>query len=153
MSATLRDLFGPLTGDWTGVNLFRLMPEDEYASSDSTARVELAAGGNAVTIRYTWSNDDGGHDGLLVLTAGEEEGSARSIILDSFHSSPQWLELAGRIGDDGTVTTETEYGPAEMPGRWRIHVDTADTARLRIRMDNVYGDADYQAVEGTYHRT
>ena len=52
-------------GAWTGTNEFRLMPTDPFAEAPATASVTLGAGGNLVTVAYTWAHpDDGPRQGV-----------------------------------------------------------------------------------------
>ena len=153
MTKTSYGVFGGVTGTWSGANLLRMMPDQEYAESESNATVARAAGGNAATINYTWADENGiPQDGVILISNGEETGSIRVVWIDSWHHKPQWIELTGTIDEQGSLHVEASYGPQDVICRWRIHVDTGDQDHLKVRMDNVYGELDYQAVEITYSR-
>jgi hypothetical protein len=121
-----------LLGDWSGSNAFRMMPDDEYVSSPATLTVERGPGEGALVVRYTWAHEGSHHEGLLLVTFGDE-GAAEAVWLDSFHQQPQWLALAGAVHDGGRVTLAGTY--AEVWG-WRISVDPSDGVP-EIVMDNV----------------
>lgn len=141
------EVLSSVVGGWVGVNRLRMMPSDDYRESASRATIALVAGGNAVTVAYTWVENGAPQEGLLVLEAGEGPDEVAAIWLDSWHQHPRWMELAGRI-DAGVVSVEGSY--AEEAG-WRIHLDPSDGTPL-LTMDNVMPGMDYRVVEGEYRR-
>lgn len=137
--AALTDRAGP----WAGTNGFRLLPSDPLHDAPATAEVARKAGGNLVTVTYTWSHpDDGAQDGLLVMGAGGDPGAIIALWGDSWHQSPEPRVCPG-IAEGGVLTVGYEYAPG---WHWEITVDPTDAAALRVRMDNVVPD---DAGEGT----
>ncbi|WP_174537388.1 hypothetical protein [Micromonospora chalcea] len=124
-----------VTGSWAGTSGFRLMPADPLAESPATATVATAAGGHLTTVSYSWAHpDDGPQDGLLVIAAGEEPGSLVAWWGDSWHQQPTPMTLTGTADGAAAVELSAGYGGG---WEWRITVDTADPATLRLRMENV----------------
>ncbi|MGQ0838111.1 DUF1579 family protein [Actinokineospora sp.] len=140
-----------VAGAWVGTNRKRMMPDEEYHETAAVAAVSLAAQGNAATFSYTWADEGLPQDGALLLTNGDEPGTVRAVWVDSWHQSPQWMEMTGEVDEHGVIRLEGGYSNS---ARWRLVVDTSDSARLRLAMDNVMPDMDldYQAVEATYRR-
>ncbi|MGC4893347.1 hypothetical protein [Micromonospora sp. DT31] len=123
------------TGSWVGTSGFRLMPADPLAEAPAALTVGSAAGGHLTTVAYSWSHpDDGPQDGLLVVAAGDEPGSLVAWWGDSWHQQPTPMTLTGTAGGVPVVELSADYGGG---WRWRITLDTADPATLRLRMDNV----------------
>ncbi|MDH6464917.1 hypothetical protein M2302_005118 [Micromonospora sp. A200] len=122
-------------GSWVGSNGFRLMPDHPLAEFPATMTVATAAGGHLTSVAYSWQHpDDGPQDGLLVIAAAGEDGSLMAVWGDSWHQKPVPMSLPGGPGAGDTFQFEGDYGGG---WRWRIVFDAADTATLRMRMDNV----------------
>lgn len=136
---------------WTGSNAFRLMPTDAAHDAVATADVTQAAGGNLVSIAYTWLHpDDGAQDGLLVLGPGPDD-SAVALWGDSWHQTPAAQVLTGSV-EAGVWTVGHDYVPGQW--RWRIVVDASATAELVLRMENVAldgGKPPYAAMDLRVH--
>lgn len=137
-----------VSGDWTGSNKMRILPDSEYSDTAATAKVSLVAQGRSATIGYTWADDGKPQDGVLLITDGDEPGAVAAVWVDSWHQSPQWMVLDGSVDEHGVIRLKGSYAA----GGWRIAVDPSDSDRLRLTMDNIYEDLDYQAVEATYER-
>jgi hypothetical protein len=170
---TIIESLATFTGSWQGHNRMRIMPTDEYQESVSAATVTVTAGA-FVTIEYTWSHEDEQQNGLLLLGSGPEAGArpgggadpgegetgaapgrgAAAVWVDSFHSGPEWLTLAGDIGDDGLIRMTGWYpAPAGPDWGWQIHIYPGDGSGGRITMHNVVpGHDPYQVVEAEYRR-
>lgn len=126
-------ILGDNLGVWAGTNGFRLMPADPLAEAPATATVTSAAGGHLTSVAYTWEHPaDGPQDGFLLVGAGEQEGEAVALWGDSWHQKPAARSLQGKLGPDGTVTLEAEYGGGWA---WRIVLVCGDD--LLMRMDNI----------------
>jgi hypothetical protein len=124
-------------GTWTGTNGFRLMPSDPLYDAPATGEVSIAAGGNLVAIAYSWTHpDDGAQDGLLVVGADDEPGTATAFWGDSWHQSPTPKACVGTMDGD-LITVGLDYGGG---WRWQITVDPTSPGVLRLRMDNVIPD-------------
>ena len=124
-----------VTGAWAGTNAFRLMPADPLAESPAALAVATAAGGHLTTVSYSWDHpDDGPQDGLLVIAAGDRPGSLVAWWGDSWHQQPTPMTLTGAADGVSAVELSAEYGGG---WGWRIVLDTADPALLRLRMENV----------------
>lgn len=129
--------FAEHLGTWHGTNDFRLLPTDPFHTAPADATVTTAAGGNLVTIAYSWSHpEDSTQDGLLVVGQGENEGDVIAFWADSWHQYPSPRVLLGSV-EEGVITLEYEY---ESGWFWRIYVDMTDEVLLQIRMDNVVPD-------------
>lgn len=178
---TIIESLAAFTGSWQGHNRLRFMPTDDYMESVSAATVTVTAGA-FVTIEYTWSHEDKPQNGLLLLGAGPAGGAvaaeasagggdaadgedaaaetasgpqaAKAVWVDSFHSGPEWLTLAGDIGDDGVIRMTGWYpAPTGPDWGWQIHIHPGDGNGGRITMHNmVPGHDPYQVVEATYRR-
>jgi hypothetical protein len=149
--STLETSLRAVVGDWTGTNRKRMMPTDDYTETPATAAITIAAQGNAVTFAYTWAEEGKPQDGVLLITNGDAPGSVRAVWVDSWHQSPQWMELSGSIDDGGVIRLEGTY-PED--NRWRVIIDPTDADQVRMAMDNVMPsyDVDYQVVEAAYKR-
>ena len=136
---------------WTGSNAFRLMPTDAAHDAVATAEVTQGAGGNLVSIAYTWLHpDDGAQDGLLVLGPGPDD-SAVALWGDSWHQTPAAQVLTGSV-EAGVWTVGHDYVPGQW--RWRIVVDASAPAELALRMENVAldgGKPPYAAMDLRVH--
>lgn len=141
---------GNLVGDWTGVSGMRFMPSDAFTESSSTARVSITAG-SLVTVTYTWSNDDGPQDGMLLIGDGSAPHEAAAVWVDSFHQSPKWMALQGVISSEGVGLEGVYPAPPGPDWGWRIHVGGID--EFTITMVNIpEGDAAYEVVRASYQR-
>ncbi|GAB3065993.1 hypothetical protein [Micromonospora schwarzwaldensis] len=123
------------TGSWAGTNGFRMLPADPFAESPATLTVATAAGGHLTTVAYSWAHPaDGPQDGLLVIAAGEQPGSLAAWWGDSWHQQPTAMTLTGATGAASAVELAAEYAGG---WGWRITLDAADPATLRLVMENV----------------
>lgn len=147
----LEHCLSALEGSWLGTNRLRMMPGDPYVDSAAEVHVTGVAGGHAMAMTYTWADGGRPQDGHLLITNGQAPGTAAAIWLDSWHQSPQWMELGGPIDDAGVVRLDGSYGQANA---WRITVEVAAEDRLKVTMDNVVPemDLDYRVVEMTCRR-
>lgn len=128
-------ILADFAGSWAGTNGFRLMPSDPLAESPVALTVTTAAGGHLTSVAYSWAHpEDGPQDGLIVIAAGDQEGSLVAIWGDSWHQQPTPMSLTGGPGTDATFELTGEYGGGWA---WRIVFDAADAENLRMRMDNV----------------
>lgn len=144
---------GDLTGNWIGTNKLRVMPTDPYGESAATATITTAANGCLTTIVYTWADGDTPQDGFLAITSGQDPHEAVAVWVDTWHQSPQWMNLSGTISDTGVISLRGTYGAEDDRGGWRIHIHPIDATTVRITMDNIYTDLDYQVVEANYSRS
>jgi hypothetical protein len=128
-------ILADFAGSWAGTNGFRLMPSDLLVELPATLTVTTAAGGHLTSVAYSWTHpDDGPQDGLVVIGAGDREGSLVAVWGDSWHQQPTPMSLTGGPGPDATVELSAEYGGGWA---WRIVFDAADAENLRMRMDNI----------------
>lgn len=122
------------TGDWTGTNRFRLMPDDPPTEADATAQVSLGAGGNLAVLTYTWTHPgDGPQDGVLVLGPDQTPGGVVALWGDSWHQTPVAQQLRGAAVED-SLTVGYSYAEG---WEWRITLTADRSDVLRWRMDNV----------------
>lgn len=139
----------PHVGSWVGTCGFRLRSTDPFHEAPATAELTTAVGGALAVLTYTWSHpENGACDGLLVVGAGEEPGTASAFWGDSFHQQPSPAAPAGTVAD-GVVTVSLTYAG---DWQWIIVVDTSDPEVLTLRMDNVVpaAYADDPADAGAY---
>ncbi len=136
-------------GDWTGTNRLRMTPEEPYVDTPATVSISLAGRGRFVTVTYTWVHaTDGKQDGFLVIGDADAQNAIVAIWGDSWHQSPQWMDMTGRQHPGG-LSVEGSYAE---DARWRNHLKPGDGV-LKLAMDNVVPGADYQAVEMTLTKT
>ncbi|MEU4478459.1 hypothetical protein AB0F68_10410 [Micromonospora sp. NPDC023966] len=110
-------ILADFAGSWAGTNGFRLMPADPLAESPAALTVTTAAGGHLTSVAYSWTHpDDGPQDGLLVIGAGDQEGSLVAVWGDSWHRQPTPMSLTGGPGTDGAFELKGEYAAAGRGG-------------------------------------
>lgn len=139
-----------LAGTWIGVKGMRFMPTDPFTESPSTAHVTITAH-NLMTITYSWSNEDGPQDGMLLIGDGSAPQQADAIWVDSFHQTPRWMVLQGAIDDSGGIWLEGVYAAPPGPDwGWRIQLSGP---ALQLTMLNIpAGESPYEVVRATYTR-
>lgn len=93
-----RQRIGELAGNWSGDNRLWLMPTDPTRESKTTARVELAAGGGFVLIRYDWADEGKPQDGALIV---------RNAVL-SMDRGDEFRVLMYNVSPDGEVYPAVE---------------------------------------------
>lgn len=121
-----------LLGDWSGVNEFRLMPEDAAEPLASSARVGTAAG-NGLTLAYTWTHPaDGLQEGFLLVFDREHAGEAAGVWLDSWHQAPEPMTLTG-THDRAGIRLTAEYGEG---WNWIVMLAKDPDGQLRLSMEN-----------------
>ncbi len=143
--------FEHLLGDWTGEYAMRFMPTDDFGpASGATATVSVTAG-SLVTVRYTWSNDDGPQDGLLLVGDGSAPHEARGIWVDSFHQAPHWMALQG-VASSNEVALEGVY-PAPPGPDWGWRIRVGGVLDLTLTMINLPSDSEaYEVVLARFSR-
>jgi len=158
----IRELATAAQGQWNGINRMRLLPTDDYDESKSTALVSGAGHDQFSTFTYTWENDDGAQDGLLLVGEGETPGTAVGLWLDSWHQSQKWMDLVGTVDDTGNVDVEGTYPFGDVgTARWRIQIGLQSAESLRMTMEHFVPESvdkqlahdGYQVVEAVYSRT
>lgn len=138
-----------LVGEWIGVSGMRFMATDDFTESVSSARVSVTAA-HLITVSYTWSNEDGPQDGMLLIGDGSAPQEAVAVWVDSFHQSPRWMAMQGVISTEGIALEGVYPAPPGPDWGWRIHIGGPD---LRIAMINVpAGEAAYEVVRAAYTR-
>jgi len=138
------DHLAALTGERQGTNRFRLMPDDEYATSAATASVSVTAA-RFVSIGYTWADGATGHDGLLLVAGEATEDGASAVWVDSFHTGPSWMTFTGGVVDGELRLVGSYPAPPGPDWGWHIRVRPQDAT---ITMHNVVpGTEPYQVVE------
>jgi hypothetical protein len=117
--------------DLSGENGFRLMPDDALQSRAATGRVETAADGNALLVRYTWEHpDDGPQSGVLLVGSPDDDGAVHGTWLDSWHQKPGPLLLTGTAADARSCALAGTYAG---DWGWTIDVDLADGLQMTMR--------------------
>jgi hypothetical protein len=87
-----------LCSDWTGSNRLWLDPRQPADVSTGTASVELAAQGQFLTLRYTWTVDGQPQDGLLVIGCALDSNQVAASWIDSWHMAHQMMSAAAAWG-------------------------------------------------------
>lgn len=125
--------YASLVGDWSGTCGFRLLPSEDFAEAPATARLETAAAGHALLIRYTWRHpEDGPADGALLAGSPDDSGEVLVAWTDSWGQSPNPMILRGE-DDGGTLSVHGSYHD-----EWGWEIDIAgDRSSLTITMRNV----------------
>ena len=145
------ELMARVVGGWEGENQLRMMPDDDFASSPSTASVALAAAGNAVTLGYTWADFDGvAQEGLIVLGDGPLPGRTEAVWADSWHQQPEWKAMIGAVSAD-RVSLSGTYGDPDEPAAWHIALVLEGDGGLTMTMANEMADTGaYEVVRATW---
>ena len=148
---SLVEFIQPITGSWVGINRLRLMPDDDYTESAGTATIRIVASNYAV-IEYTWFDGEAPQTGLMLIQGSLD--SLSCVWVDSWHSSQEWMSLAGSQ-EDGVLVLKGSYPAESGPDwGWHIHVEYADDAHARLSMHNVVpGHDPYQVVELALERS
>ena len=121
------------THELTGRSGFRLLPDDELQARPATGRVESAAAGNALLVRYEWEHpDDGQQAGILLIGSPDDEHGVHATWLDSWHQQPGPMLLTGVAPDGVSCALAGTY--ADGWG-WQIRLSLADG--LELTMYNV----------------
>jgi hypothetical protein len=127
--------YGVTPGPREGTATFRLMPTDDPASGTSGATVDVAAGGRALLLSYTWEHpQDGAQSGTLLLGVPDETGRVGAGWVDSWHQ-PGVAALTGTVTAAGAVVGY-EYAPG---WRWEVELEVADGVPVLV-MRNVVPD-------------
>ena len=144
-----------LAGDWNGDNRLWLMPTDPARESKTTARVELAAGGGFLMIRYDWADEGKPQDGVLIVRNAEAPSDDDIAWVDSFHTGGKIMHFRGEDDAQGRISGFTTYeAPGGPPWGWRIVFSVEGGDEFRVLMYNVSPDGEvYPAVEARYERT
>ena len=120
-------------GARTGLNAFRLMPDDDPFRAPSSLDVSPTAAGRAVLLAYTWVHpDDGEQAGTLMLGTSDDDGVRTAGWVDSWHQPA----VALLTGTDAVVGYE--YAPG---WRWEVEVSATDDAVTMV-MHNVVPEED-----------
>ncbi len=155
-SPTMADTI-PLTemvGDWVGHNKLWVMPGDPVRESATAARIELAAGGRYLVIRYTWAEKGEPQDGHLIVRLAPDTSAADMVWVDSWHQSASFMTFAGTAKSPNSITALGSYpAPTGPDWGWRVSVTAESRDRFVMRMWNITPDGqEMQAVEAVYAR-
>jgi len=140
-------------GSWSGEHRLRMMPDDEFDTSASTALVAAAARGNVATLTYTWADfDDVEQAGLIVLSDGASPSTVDVVWSDSWHQQPQWMVMSGSA-TEAKVSFSGAYGEGDETAEWHIHLHLDDPGTLVMTMDNVMpAISAYEVVRATWRK-
>jgi hypothetical protein len=126
-----------LKGGWSGVNRLWLSPEAPVRMSDATAEVGSVAGGQFLTIAYTWA-EEGPQDGLIVFGWQEESGALQAAWVDSWHNQDKLMSCRGHRAAAGRVAVQGTYpAPPGPDWGWEIAVEPDGRDSFRMVMDNI----------------
>jgi len=131
---TAFEAFTAATGEWTGVNGFRLLPVDPFVARAASAELKLPAGGHLLAFAYAWEHpEDGGQDGLLVVGAGQD-GTLAATWGDSWHQKPEPLPMTGAVEAPGRLRVSGHYAG---DWGWVIALTAEGGESLTMTMENV----------------
>lgn len=130
-----------ITGKWAGSNRLWLDPGEPADVSETTASAALAAQGQFLTLRYTWSVDGEPREGLLVMGCAWDSDQATAAWINSWHMAHQMMFCRGGMQPDGTLSVQGTYpAPSGPDWGWRIALDAREPGRLIMRMFNIAPD-------------
>ena len=131
--------FSKLVGMWDGTKKLILSPEDPVRESEAVACIGLEANGKFMKINYEWSYDGKKQEGLLLFHL-DKEANAKSVWIDSFHQSGDFMNATGDLMD-GKFSTKANYTQPEYSDwAWRICLETADENSFSLMMFNIFPD-------------
>lgn len=144
-----------LTGQWKGHSSLWFRPDTPATECETTATLGTVAGGQLVTVDYTWSYAGAPHDGHMVVSVDETEG-VHMAWCDSFHMSTKLMDLQGAAVRGPVVAAVGTYSlPEGEPWGWRIEIE-AQAAGFQLRMFNILpasmGGLEALAVQSDYTR-
>jgi hypothetical protein len=151
----LAEIQDKLIGNWAGKNLLRLSwmtPSDYY--SDTLLSVAPVAKDRFLTFTYTWSHENGSHEGLILLGHDQGQGVATAAWVDSWHQSAKVMACEGAIDHKGVISVLGHYeAPPGPDWGWRITIASDTGKDLRIVMHNCAPEgAEELAVQADYTR-
>ncbi len=141
-------------GTWSGTSKLHLswLPEAERVQeSSSQLSVELGIGAEFGLVRYAWSYQGEGQQGLLSIAC--HEASASMGWTDSWHQNGSILLVTGVV-DGSAIKATGSYSAGEGPEwGWRIEL-AHEEDQLLLKMFNIDpAGSEEWAVLGTYKRT
>jgi hypothetical protein len=125
-------------GNWAGDNILRLswMEPQEY-HSPSELSVAQTVGAKYLAFTYTWSHENVGQEGLLLIGYDAKNKVANGVWVDSWHASEKPLMLSGADDERGKIDLRGTYEVPNHPDwGWRIVISTLEEG-LEIIMYNV----------------
>lgn len=143
------------TGTWAGASRLYMPwpPPGLEEESESTVEAEVAAGGLALSLRYTWVFQGKPQQGVMLVAVNAKDGSATAAWLDTFHQSAALMQLTGAHGAESVEVKASYEAPTGPPWGWiiRLHITPEDV--LHLGMDNVTPDGEVApAVRAEYRR-
>ena len=128
-----------LHGAWIGKKQLFLKPqENPDHESPSTLAIETEPG-EATQLRYTWSYKGKDHEGVMLLTADLDSGSASATWGDTFHQRDSDMHLEGTINKQGNVDLLGSYAASPGPDwGWRITLEVSEHGELNLFMYNIW---------------
>lgn len=140
-------------GQWQGVNRLWLAPAEPAQESDSTAVLQMAAGGQFATLAYTWVYQGQPQEGLLLLGQVHQQ-QVEVVWIDSWHMQDKMMLCVGQVEADGAVWVKGSYAaPPDPDWGWRIALQPISPDQFRLVMHNITpAGEEMKAVEVTYAR-
>jgi hypothetical protein len=127
-----------LVGRWSAEHKLWLAPHAPVRLSASTATVALGAGGDALLVTYTWSDEGKPAEGVLLLQHDPASGVATGAWTDSWHLRGTVMFCRGGISAESTVTVRGSYAAPPGPDwGWSIEIAPVDAQAFRLRMFNI----------------
>lgn len=151
---TTRASWTDRTGTWQGTNRLWFDPAAPAFESASTARLRDAAGADCLLLEYTWSHEERGHDGVLLLHLPTGAGPIEAVWCDSFHSGGGLLHFQGTLDAEHGIDVLGSYAAPEGPDwGWRIQLLQEAGAGWQLRMFNISpAGEEFPAVAVDYRR-
>lgn len=144
--------FAKLVGMWDGTKRLILSPKDPIRDCDAVACVGLEANEKFLKVNYEWSFEGEKQEGLLLLQI-DKESVAKSVWIDSWHQSSDFMFAKGNLTDRKISTKANYTQPEYSDWAWRISLEIADDNSFVLNMFNVFPDGkEMPAVEMKFER-
>ncbi len=143
-----------LIGNWSGSNRLWLSPQEPFRESETKARVATVAGGQFMTIQYTWADDSRPQEGLLLIGVEERPNLIHAVWIDSWHMGDKFMLCQGQITDNGNVSVAGLYAAPSAPDwGWRIEIKAGAMELFELAMYNISPEgSEALAVRASYQR-
>lgn len=144
--------FAGMVGMWDGTKKLIMRPEDPIHESEAIACVGLEANSKFLKINYEWSFEAKKQEGLLLLHI-DKENNAKTVWIDSFHQSGDFMMANGNF-ENGKASTKANYTQPEYSDwAWRISLESTDENSFSLTMFNIFPDGtEVLAVDARFKR-
>jgi hypothetical protein len=144
--------FKKLVGMWDGTKRLMMAPEDPIRDCDAVACVGLEANEKFFKINYEWSFGGEKQEGLTVIHI-DKESNAKSVWIDSFHQSGDFMNCAGKFEQERVSVKANYTQPEYSDWAWRTIIEPHDEDAFSLLMFNITPDGEeFPAVEAKFTR-